>query len=394
MYAFRRILTLAVVATAVAAAASGTALADPTSTPPLTGIVGVNCPPLYTGSPTENTPGSLVYDYDHQSPPPARLVYCWDPVNPSTGGVGDQIITKGSSSTDTTCQIARPDGASAGITALEANREDGSDYCIDFAFSNRPPESTDPSTILFVPFAGDAIGWSSPKGASTDPSPVPSTLTFADLVGIYECTITNWDEVGGSNAPIVPVLPQSSSGTRATFLLDLGGGTTPITPGSCVVNGSNSTGEIQEDTGLSAANVAQFDPDGVPAVDDIFPYGIGDYIAQDTATDGVGGHASAIWGHGVLQLGDLTSKSGTVEAPTATNSSGQPVINTSYPYFQRDLYNVMRNAGTASDPVMPPYLQPIFASDGYICTNSTAAADITSYGFYQIGRDCGSLVTG
>jgi ABC-type phosphate transport system substrate-binding protein len=386
----------------------GTAQADPASgtTPALTSIVGVGSDtmtPLYAGSPTENTAGSLTYDYDHQSPAPANLWYSWDAVNPSTGATGDEIITKGSSSTDTTCEIARPDGSSAGITALEANTEDDGDYCIDYARSSRAPESTDPDDIVFVPFAGDAIAWSSPAGTSSDVSPVPSTLTFTDLVDIYTCVDTTWNEVGGSSdAPIVPVLPQSGSGTRATFLLDLGGGSTALTPGSCVVNGTNSTGDIEENTGLSSPNAAQFDPSGVPAVDDIFPYSIGDYLAQGTATDGVGGHASSIWGHGVMTLHDLTNSSGTVEAPTTTNSSSQPIINTSYPYFQRDLYNVVRNGNgsstTAAFPTTPAYeatgLTAIFGPSGYLCSNSTAATDRTSYGFYSLGRNCGSLIDG
>jgi ABC-type phosphate transport system substrate-binding protein len=389
----------------------GTAHADPTSTPSLTSIVGVGSDtmtPLYAGSPTENVKGALTFDYDNQSPAPANLWYSWDAVNPSTGATEDPIITKGSSSTDTTCQIDRPNGSGQGISALETGTKDGSDYCIDYARSSRGPASTDPSTIVFVPFAGDAIGWATPTGTTSDPSPVPSTdtLTFADLVGIYECTITNWDSVGGTNAPIVPVLPQSSSGTRQTFLTDLGDGTA-ITPGSCVVNGSNSTGSIEENTGLSAANVAQFDPSGVPAVDDIYPYSIGDFLAQaPTAVDGVGGHNSSIWGHGVMQLGDLEqTSSGPVEKPTATNSSGQPIINTSYPDFQRDLYNVVRNGGTASAPSFPTAasgapayevtaLPLIFGPSGYLCTNATATADEISYGFYQLGRNCGSLIAG
>jgi ABC-type phosphate transport system substrate-binding protein len=375
----------------------GTAHADPTSTPSLSSIVGVGSDtttPLYAGSPNENVAGSLTYDYDNQTPAPSDLWYSWDAVNPSTGATGDEIITKGSSSTDTTCEIARPDGSSAGITALEANTQDDGSYCIDYARSSRAPNSTDPTDIVFVPFAGDAIAWASPAGTSSDPSPVPSTLTLADLQGIYSCSITNWSTVGGSSAPIVPVLPQSGSGTRATFLLDLGSDGTPLTPGTCVVNGTNSTGNIEENTGLSAPNVAQFDPSGVPAVDDVVPYSIGDFLAQGTAANGVGGHASDIWGHGVLTLGDLTNSSGTVEAPTTTNSSSQAIINTSYPYFQRDLYNVVRNADTAPTLGIPTYLQPIFSSTGFLCSSSTAKADEISYGFYQLGRNCGSLIDG
>jgi ABC-type phosphate transport system substrate-binding protein len=401
MHTIRRIAIITVAVAALAGAATGRASADPTSTPSLASIVGVGSDdgPLFSGAPTENTAGSLTYDYDNQTPAPADLWYSWDSVNPSTGAAGDEIITKASSSTDKTCEIPRPDGSGQGLGELEANTQDDGSYCIDYVTSDRPPESSDPTDIEFVPFAGDAIAWSSPAGTSTDPSPVPSTLTLADLQNIYTCTDTNWDQVGGSDAPIVPVLPQFYSGTRATFLQDVGTDGTPLTPGSCVWNGTNSTGTIQADTGLGAANVAQFDPNGVPAVDDIFPYSIGDYLAQSTATNGVGGHASAIWGHGVMQLGDLTDSNGTVQAPTTTNSNSQPIINSAYPYFQTDLYNVIRDPDTATETAIPSYLQPIFGPNGYICTNSTATDDITSYGYFPLSLDghrnvCGSTIDG
>jgi hypothetical protein len=75
-----------------------------------------------------------------------------------------------------------------------------------------------------------AITWSSPEGNSVT-SPVPATLTLAQLKAIYLCTDTNRDQAGGPNAPIVAVLPQDCSGTRATFLPALGGGTTPAGAG-------------------------------------------------------------------------------------------------------------------------------------------------------------------
>jgi periplasmic binding family protein len=387
MHAIRRTLTLAVAATAFAAVASGMALADPPSgtVPAATDIVGLSCPPLFVGSPTENTAGSLVGDYDATNP--ASKLYCWDDVNPGTGQPGDTIVTKGSGSSDKSCSMTRPDGTDAEVAALENSRLDNGDPCVDFVFSERAPQSGDPSTIAFVALAGDAVAWSSPAGTSSDPSPVPSTLTFTQLQAIYTCTDTNWDQVGGIDAPIVPVLPRQGSGTRDTFLLALGGGTTPLVPGSCVVDGT-STG-IEENTGLSAGNEAQFGPNGVPAVDDVFPYSIGDYIAQGPASNGVGGHASTVWGHGDLVLHAMTDDNGVVQQPITANSSDQPVINRAFPSeMQRTLYDVMRGPG------IPGNLQPIFGPTGWICTNTTAQADILSYGFFNLGRNCGLVPAG
>jgi ABC-type phosphate transport system substrate-binding protein len=400
MRAIRRIAILGAAVVAFGGIGMGTALADPPTgtVPGLTSIVGVSCNPLFSGSPTENSTGSLVADYNATDPP--NKLYCWDSVNPTTGASGGTIVTKGSSSSDTTCSITRPDGSSAGITALEADGMDGSYYCIDFAVSERPPEPTDPNTIAFVAQAGYAITWASPESSGVT-SPVPSTLTIGDLVDIYLCNDTNWDDFGGgTSAPIVPVLPQSGSGIRVTFLLALGAADglapgTQLTPGSCVVNGIAANGDLIEDnTGLTAGNTDQFGTTATSTtVDDIFPYSIADYIAQGPLTDGVGGHASSIWGHGDLALHEMTTNGGTVEAPTTTNSSGQPIINRSFePQLQAILYVVTRNAGTAAAPAMPANLQPIFGSSGWVCKNATAQADILSYGFYSEGTNCG-LVT-
>ena len=54
------------------------------------------------------------------------------------------------------------------------------------------------------------MGWSS---ASTL---APANLTRAQLQGIYNCTFTNWNQVGGSNGQIERYWPQSGSGTRSS----------------------------------------------------------------------------------------------------------------------------------------------------------------------------------
>jgi ABC-type phosphate transport system substrate-binding protein len=395
----RAIRKIVVTGAAVAALSLvGTALAvspahaDPSPLPPwpsLTDIVGV-------GSDTI-TPLFDAETSAYNSTDPTDNWYSWDAVNPTTGAVGDEIITKTSDPndnppTDLTCQIPRPDGSSQGISALENNTQDGTAYCIDYARSSRPPETSDPNTIAFDSLAEDAITWATPAGTSSDPSPVPSTLTLQDLVNIYECNDTNWDQVGGSDAAITPVLPQSGSGTRASFLLMLGAiaGDAPGTQlafGSCVVNGESSEGNpIEENTGVTTGDEQVYGTTTSPNVGVIAPYSIGDYIAQTGQ-----GNSTSVWQPGPLVVEPLTDDSGNVQAPITGTGTGE-VINVNFPEeMWRTLYVVVRNAGTTAAPAIPSYLDTIFGSSGWFCTSTTAQSILTSYGFSSLGGGCGSV---
>jgi ABC-type phosphate transport system substrate-binding protein len=420
MRVIRKIAVAGVVMATLVGVGMGTALADPPpgTVPTPTTIVGVNCPPLFVGSPTENTAGSLVYDYNATKP--AYPVACWDPVNPPTAPAGDTIVTKSGCA-----PIARPDGSNAGITALNDNTLDGTtgDYCIDFTISDRGPNPGDTDT--FFPLAHDAIDWSYPK-VSGESNPQPASLTLADLVDIYTCVWTNWDQVPGdtNNAPIVPVLPQSGSGTRSTFLGALGISSTTVEP--CWINGTDpfSTASpaplIEENTGLSTGNTDVFDHSGTfdwplgqttttaDSADIIFPYGIGDWIAQTTPAvkgDGaagtpggasVGAHASSIWGHGNLVLltaETVNGQTGVAEAPVVDNSFEQPVINFSNweQQFTRTLFAVARNSCPGTGACLPPRLEAFL---GWICTSATAQSDVVSYGFLNLGSNCGVTIPG
>jgi hypothetical protein len=92
-----------------------------------------------------------------------------------------------------------------------------------------------------------------------------------------------------------------------------------------------------------------------------------------------------------------------------TNSSGQPVINTSFPSsFLSVRYVVVRNSfvnptgpTNASWPTSPPYdvnLKSIFgpaSGGGWTCSNVTAESDAVSYGFTLLpAAACGSLTAG
>jgi hypothetical protein len=317
------------------------------------------------------------------------------------------------------CGPTPPLGSYAGIAALNRNQKNGAgEFCIDFARSVLPPNAVVSGTNgpdAFAVLAGDAVTWSSPAPKSGQTSPVPSTLTVADMTKIYTCQSNgktyNWDDFGGKNAPIVPVLAQLGSDTRATFLAVLGHGVNnPLIPGPCVVNGSNSTGPIEGDTGVSTSpfgNTAQFDPGGVPAVDDLFPYSVGDYIAQGSGEGSysgrtIGGHFTPDFAHGVLVLRDVSGVAPTATDNTAPYSKATVINATKFTLqLRRDLYNVVRNGGTATAPAFPttpPYeatgLPKLFGPAGLVCTSVAVQSEIVSYGFLLAGRACGALSSG
>jgi ABC-type phosphate transport system substrate-binding protein len=411
---------------------AGTAMADPSSTPSLTTLTGVGSDtvtPLFDNGVPGGDSGSFVHDYNATKP--TYPVASWDAVNPSTGVADQTITTKGLNSSDTSCSLERPDGSSAGIAALNADQTDSHAvsgqskiYCIDYARSSRPPNTTT-FEDAFVTLARDGIAWSYPT-ISGKTNPQPAALTKAQLIDIYTCVDTNWSKVGGKDAPIGVVVPQTGSGTRSTWLLELG---ITATSEPCWQNGtvvvSGTTDVIEENTGKSAGNVAQFTKTqdfgttcakGCAPQDDIYPYSIGDNIAQGPLTDKVGGHATAVWAHGNLVLGETKNVAGTAEKAITKNSSGQPVINPSWnPEFLRILYGVTRNGcyvsskptstavclpettppsgGTAYPVYEATGLKAFFGPSGWICTNATAKADIVSYGFTTLAN-CGALTAG
>jgi phosphate transport system substrate-binding protein len=68
-----------------------------------------------------------------------------------------------------------------------------------------------------------------------------TNLTTAQIKGIYAGTYTNWNQVGGSNLPIVVVSRPASSGTRATFQKYILGGPEKISGPSSLTTDSTGT---------------------------------------------------------------------------------------------------------------------------------------------------------
>jgi len=352
-------LTITGAVAAVLGILAGPAVADPPVgiVPAHTSIVGVG------SDTTQAVLNQISLDYDRTTA--TRKLYSFDATGSAT------IVTK------TGCAaITRPNGSSAGITALKANARpsgDATDFCIDFARSSRSPKAGDGTTthLAFVAYAKDAVTWSA--NATTN---APASLSTPQLRAIYSCNAALlgtgktgrviWNEVGGtSTAAVVPVIPQSSSGTRSFFLSKIG----VTTLGSCVVPTNNSVVE-NEGTNPIFANANK--------ANEVFPYSVAVYLAQTVHNHGAGTQ-------GQLKLHSVNGVAPTTGTGTATK------INPAFPYI-RSVYNVVRDNAAANH--VPTYLQPIFGAGndtGYICTNATAQADLASFGFLSLGSNCGRV---
>ena len=172
--------------------------------------------------------------------------------NPESGSetqpiASDSQTCSGGITYNTTTQP--PNGSGQGKTALAAEEIAAATQqgCIDFSRSSSPPaphsetlpsggtENGDPagSHLDYYAYALDGVaplvGSDAPStvhtaGSDTGPS---NGLTLAQVQGIYDCTITNWNQitvngVTGVSAPIVMFWPQAGSGTRAVYTDVLG----------------------------------------------------------------------------------------------------------------------------------------------------------------------------
>ncbi|MFI6058428.1 hypothetical protein [Streptomyces sp. NPDC051286] len=235
------------------------------------------------------------------------------------------------------CEIARPNGSSAGINALR-NAVDNKTGCLDFARSSRGVADSSTTDLTWIPFGKDAVTY-----AVRGDSALPKALTKAQLVNIYTCKTKSLNGV-----PLTPLLPQSGSGTRSFFLGQLG--LTESTFGSCVDD------TVQEHNG-----------EALDSAGDIAPYSVAQYIAQGNEIPGV------VDRRGAAVLGSLNG----VQPQLADGT-----LNTAFP-FNRDIYNVVPTAKvTGADPTMTA---AFVGSTSKVCAQT---AVIKTYGFGTIAN-CG-----
>jgi ABC-type phosphate transport system substrate-binding protein len=343
----RKAISIAMTATAITALTAGIATrasADPTHLPPESSVVGVG------NDATEVLFDQLARIYDQEHAPGHGVYSYW--------ATGSSTITPKAG-----CQpIQRPNGSSPGVLAL-VNRQvlpDGTP-CVDFARSLSPRTPNAPSSLVWTPFALDAIAWATNAGSNA-----PRSLTTDDLRAIIECTATRWDQIGGtSDDPIQIYLPAQGPGILT--LLNHMAGVTSI--GSCV-------GYTQQDQGI--------DPEIADNPNALVFYTVGKYIAQ--AYEGIADV------HGDLALGEVNGVSPVVFNP----SGGRMEINVGQvpgvsAYSSDFLLPEWVVLAPDSDGTINPQLSRMFiGSDSWICANPRAQEAIKDYGYLPLPQgQCG-----
>jgi hypothetical protein len=266
----------------------------------------------------------------------ARAAYLNNSTDANLQPLDPTVVLRGG-----TYPIERPNGSSAGISALIADTS-AADPTINFARMSSQPTSAEGAAVTggleVVQIATENLE----MAVDSTKTDAPAGLSLQQLLQIYECNDTTWTQVGGtSTATIIPAIPQSGSGTRSTFLSELAtvnGGTTP-TLGSCVI-----TVEENDPTGITGNT----DP-----ADVIVPFSgsrlnLWSGVSGDTklsASSGVGYFHSPTTAY----PGATTAEAPGISLLTGTPSDGNPVfddvraLNVVYPF----------NQGTSTTPWQP-----------------------------------------
>jgi len=214
--------------------------------------------------------------------------------------------------------ITRPNGSTEGKALLfGATNNTNANYARS---SSSLSQAEIDGGLYLVPFAKDGIELAVRAAGHN----APAIITPTQMVGIYSGTITNWSTIGGTAGVIVPMIPQTGSGTRVTFeaqLKSANGGTAVVLAGTVV--------EVQEhDPAPIAANANAVAP---------FSTGRASFAPSVSLIEGTGS-----W------------------------------------KYTRALYNVVRSADrTASS------FGPVFGSNGWICSGSGKTL-IEAAGFQQL----------
>lgn len=145
--------------------------------------------------------------------------------------------------------------------------------CVDIARSSSYSSSSPGTGGEFYAFALDAVTW------ATTSQLAPSTLTPADLLKIFNCTYTDWSEVGGSAGPIQRYLPPDTSGTKSFFQSDVLGTFDATTKGPSDNANCPAVKRIDKNGDPFEENRG----DKIPSADfqkAIFPYSAGQWVYQ------------------------------------------------------------------------------------------------------------------
>jgi hypothetical protein len=205
-----------------------------------------------------------------------------------------------------------------------------------------------------------------------------TNLTQAQLQAIYNGTDTNWNQVGGANAPIVVFSAQEGSGTQSTWSTFMGfdpsaatnkvncytpsgGSNTCVGPGVIFENEdaqiepssftTSQAGFVNNNPGWGASGVATA---AQIKSDAIFFFSSGKFDEQCAAGD---------CGGSPLASGDVNSPLGQVNgiAPSETT-----ILEGTFP-VDRFLYNVYSNGSNTNIPQAGNSIINYVGEDGFIC---------------------------
>jgi ABC-type phosphate transport system substrate-binding protein len=337
--------------------------------------------PIFVPQPSSVNPQQL--DLSCVTPPTAAV----NPENPYND-VAAEEPPLGSSSGILQLENSGAHGATAKSSGTGINVFQG----VNFATSARPTATSDLNGLNFVAYAEDGVSWfnyTSVAGTAT-PSAAVTNLTQAQLFAIYKGTITNWDQVGGANAPIVVFSAQEGAGVQSvwkTFLgFDPSAATNPVNcftaakAGSqnvCVgpaVIGQNEDAQITRTafTTSQAAFISKNNPGwgGIAATnntikaDAIYFFSFGDYAAS-CKTNAKG-----------LNCGGSRLASGTTNAIEAVNGVVPNETNILDGQFPVDhyLYNVYSDGSNANIPAATAGTLNYASEIGFICNPNKGGA--------------------
>ncbi len=333
------------VAASLALAGAGAATADPVPGQPGTP------PPGRTPAQIFSTVGAdafaeltnnLTVEYNAQTPAPTRVLASYDAVNPDTGAAGENITTKPG------CTVARPNGANAGISAITLNQKstvDPNEYCIDWVRSSRAKGTAAAEAgLTFYAQSRDAVSYAVIGNAYAPTTP----LTTTQLKDIFECTTTDWSEVGGQAGDIHVYLPAASAATLTFFLQAIGTSLTNVQAGCA---GLPTVFDNQQNDGRTLDG----DPQGIA------PYAVTKWAAQVNEPLGINDY------RGGAHIGPVN----TTTAPTTTTTLGgveYQVLNPDFTTgdsaaFGRIFFNTVRNDAPAA-------LKAIFEAGGFLCDHA------------------------
>jgi ABC-type phosphate transport system substrate-binding protein len=340
----RRVTAVVVGAAGLVLAGGGVAQADPDNNNPGTPPAGKAPSQIYAAVGADafaELTNYIASNYNATSP--AAVIASYDAVNPQTGAAGENITTKPG------CTVARPNGANAGLSAMLLNSTssvDGTQFCIDFARASRSKKTDGTENgLTFYEQSRDAVGYATVGNAYAPVAP----LTTAQVKDIFECTVTDWSEVGGQAGPIHVYLPPASAATLTFFLQAIGSSLTNVQAG-CGTSVTNPG--VVFDQQQNDGRTLDGDPLGIA------PYAVTKWAAQKNEAPGIPDN------RGGSQIGLVN----TATAPTTTTTVGPTTYTVLNPDFAtgastsfgRIFFNAVRNDA-------PQALKDIFKAGGYLC---------------------------